>query len=62
MKQLSPEKRAAAKVIAKACSWYDQRKVVLAKPEDPRENGRYRESRRELADAVERYRKVGGQP
>lgn len=62
MSKLSPESHAATKVIAKACSWYDRHKAVQNKPEDPREAGRYKASRRELADAVEKYRKAGGQP
>ena len=60
--ELSPENTAATKVIAKACTWYDRRRAVQAKPDDAREAGRYRLSRRELAEAVEKYRKAGGQP
>lgn len=61
---LSPENKAMSKVVAKACSWYDRRKAVQAKPDDPREAGRYKASRRELAEAVEKFRSTGkaGQP
>ena len=59
MTELSPENHAATKVIVKACDWYDRRKAVQAKPDDAREAGRYKASRRELAEAVEKYRKAG---
>lgn len=64
MEQVSPETTAMSKVVAKACSWYDRRKAVQAKPDDAREAGRYKASRRELAEAVEKFRKSGqsGQP
>lgn len=64
MKQLSPENRAATKVIAKACSWVDQRRTAQAAPQDrkAREVSILRQSGNELAEAVEKYRKCGGQP
>ena len=64
MSKLSPENRAATKVIAKACDWVDQRRNAQAAPADQkaREVGRLRQSGNELAEAVEKYRKVGGQP
>ncbi len=54
------DSQAATKVIAKACSWADRRKAAAAAPEDQkaREVGRYQASGRELAEAVEKYRKA----
>lgn len=64
--ELSPESKAATKVIAKACTWYDRRRAVQAAPREQkaREAGRYEQSGNELAEAVEKYRKAGkaGQP
>lgn len=64
MDKLSPENTAATKVIAKACSWYDRRKAVLVAPKDQkaRESGRFEQSGKELAEAVEKFRRQGGQP
>lgn len=62
MSTLSPENQAASKLIVKACAWYDRRKAVQGLPDDSRTAGRYKASRRELAEAVEKYRKVSGQP
>lgn len=64
MGTLSPEMHAATKVIVKACRRVDQHRAVLIAPEDQkaREMGRLRRSDDELAEAVEKYRKVGGQP
>lgn len=61
VKQLSPENRAATKVIAKACSWVDQRRNAQAAPADQKalEVGRLRQTGNELAEAVEKYRKAG---
>jgi len=58
---LSPENHAATKVIAKACSWVDQRRNAQAAPQDrkAREVSLLRESGNELAEAVEKYRKAG---
>lgn len=49
---------AATKVLAKACNWADQRKAVQVAPpsEKARAAGRYKESGKELAEAVEKYR------
>jgi hypothetical protein len=64
--KLSPENRAATKVIAKACDWVDQRRNAAAAPQDQkaREVGLLKLSGKELAEAVEKYRKAGkaGQP
>lgn len=64
MSQLSPENQAATKVIATACTWVDRRRAVQAAPEGEkaREVGRLRQTGNELAEAVEKYRKAGGQP
>lgn len=64
MTELSPENAEATKVIAKACKWYDRRRAVQAAPHDQkaREAGRYKQSGNELAEAVEKYRKVGARP
>jgi hypothetical protein len=61
---LSPENHAATKVIAKAGQLVDQRKVVQVAPPDQkaREVGRLKQRGDELAEAVEKYRKAGGQP
>lgn len=61
MNALSPESEAATKVIAKASTWFDRRRAVQAAPQHQkaREAGRYEQSGHELAEAVERYRKVG---
>ena len=64
MKQLSPENHAATKVIETACTWVDLRRAVQAAPKNDRarEVGLLREGGNELAQAVEKYRKAGGQP
>lgn len=66
MDQLSPETQAMTKVVAKACTWVDRRYAVQAAPQHQkaREAGRYEKSGKELAEAVEKYRKAGkaGQP
>jgi hypothetical protein len=62
MDELSHDYTAATKVIAKACSWCDLRKAAQGAPLDPRKAGQYKAVRRELAEAVEKYRKIGGQP
>lgn len=64
MSTLSPESQAATKVIAKACDWVDRRRAVQAAPKNDRaqEVGLLREGGDELAEAVEKYRKCGGQP
>jgi len=64
MSTLSPENQAASKLIVKACSWADQRRAVQSARMDqkPREIGRLNKSGDELAEAVEKYRKVSGQP
>ncbi len=66
MSTLSPENHAATKVIAKACSWADQRRTMREATEDQkgRAIGRFAKSSDELAEAVEKYRKAGkaGQP
>ena len=64
MSTLSPENQAATKVIAKACSWVEHRRAVQAAPQDQkaRQVGRLNKSGDELAEAVEKFRKVGGQP
>jgi hypothetical protein len=58
---LSPENQAASKLIVKACSWVDQRRVVQAAPQDQkaRQVGRLNKSGDELAEAVEKFRKAG---
>lgn len=58
---LSPETHAATKVIAKACSWADQRRIVrdAAADQKGRAIGRLAKSSDELAEAVEKYRKAG---
>jgi hypothetical protein len=63
MSTVSLDSRAATKVIAKACSWADRRKAVQVAPPDQvaREAGRYEVSGKELAEAVEHYRKQAGQ-
>ena len=55
------DSQAATKVIAKACSWVDQRKVTQTAPADQkaRETGRLKASGYQLAEAVEQYRKAG---
>ena len=60
MTTLSPESHAATKVIAKACNWVDRRRAVQAAPEcdKAREVHRLRASGNELAEAVEKFRKV----
>lgn len=57
---LSTESYAATKVIAKACKWADRRRAVQVAPKSQkaREAGRYEESGDELAEAVEKYRKI----
>ncbi|GEM_PF-5023733 len=66
MNQISPESKAATKVIAKACSWAARRKAVqsAAPGQKAREAGRYEASGKELAEAVEKYENAGkaGQP
>ncbi|MFS2027094.1 hypothetical protein [Massilia sp. CT11-137] len=61
MDTLSPENKAATKVIAKACTWADRRKAMQAAPADKvaRAAGRYKVSINELTEAVEHYRKAG---
>lgn len=60
------QEKAASKVVAKACSWYDRRQNVQIAPKSQkaREAGRYEKSGDELAEAVEKYRSAGkaGQP
>lgn len=58
------ESKAASKLIVKACRRVDQHRAVLTAPEDQkaRAMGRLRRSDDELAEAVEKYRKCGGQP
>ena len=59
-----PETRAAAKVVAKACSWYELRQATQAAlgDEKARISGRFQQSPNELAEAVEKYRKFGARP
>jgi hypothetical protein len=61
MSTVSLNSKAATKVIAKACSWADRRKAVKDAPpgQVAREAGRYDVSGKELAEAVEHYRKAG---
>jgi len=61
MNTLSPENKAATKVIAKACNWADRRKAAQKAPEGERRraHGRLVVSGDELAEAVEKYRKLG---
>ena len=63
MSNVSLDSKAATKVIAKACTWADRRKAVqVAQPDQKaREAGRYEKSGEELAEAVEHYRKAGGE-
>jgi hypothetical protein len=64
MSTVSLDSTAATKVIAKACAWADHRKAVQAAPggrEKAREAGRYEVSGKELAVAVEHYRKQAGE-
>jgi hypothetical protein len=64
MKTVSLDSKAATRVIAKACSWADRRKAVQVAPEGrekAREAGRYEISGKELAVAVEQYRKQAGE-
>jgi hypothetical protein len=61
MSTVSLDSTAATKVIAKACAWADRRKAVQVAPEGrqkAREAGRYEVSGKELAVAVEHYRKA----
>jgi hypothetical protein len=64
MNTLSPESKAASKVIVKACCVVDQRRAVQAAPQGQkaRQAGRLNQSVAELAEAVEMYRKVGAKP
>jgi hypothetical protein len=61
MQTLSPETQAATKVIAKACTWADRRRAaaVASADEKARALGLYKESGRELDEAVQKYRKAG---
>lgn len=54
------ENYAATKVLAKACTWYDRRKAVAHAPasEKARAAGQYKESGKELAEAVEKFRQA----
>jgi hypothetical protein len=64
MSNLPLNSTAATKVIAKACAWADRRKAVQLAPEGrekAREAGRYEVSGKELAVAVEHYRKQAGE-
>jgi hypothetical protein len=57
----SHESYEAKKVIAKACTWADRRKAVQAAApgvEAARAAGRYEKSGKELAEAVEHYRRA----
>lgn len=53
---------AATKVLAKASTWLDRRKAVQVAPpsEKARAAGQYKESGKELAEAVEKYRNEQG--
>lgn len=64
MNTLPPDHPTATKVLAKACTWADRRKAAQVAPpaQKPREVGRYEKSMDELSEAVEKYRKAGGQP
>lgn len=64
MSTLSPKSKAASKLIVKACCVADRRRAAQLAPEDlaRREAGRYAKSLAELSEAVEKYRKCGGQP
>lgn len=64
MSTVSLDSTAATKVIAKACAWVDRRKAVQVAQEGrekAREAGRYEASGKELAVAVERFRKQAGE-
>lgn len=63
MSTVSPDSTAATRVIAKACTWADRRKAVQIAPpgQKAREAGRYEVSGKELAEAVEHYRKQAGE-
>lgn len=56
----SLDSKAATKVIAKACNWVDRRKAVQAAlPEEKaRAVGHLKQSGNELAEAVEKLRRV----
>lgn len=64
MSTVSLDSTAATRVIAKACAWADRRKAVQVAPEGrekAREAGRYEVSGKELAVAVEHFRKQAGE-
>jgi hypothetical protein len=58
---IKTENYAATKVIARACNWVDRRRAVQVAPpgEKARAAGQYKESGKELAEAVEKYRQSG---
>lgn len=61
MNRIALEGKAASKVIAKACTWADRRKAAedAAPAEKKRAVGRYKVSKIELAEAVEKFRQEG---
>lgn len=61
MTTVTPNDKAASKVIAKARTWVDRRKAVQCAPEDQKARmvGKLKQAGNELAEAVEKCRKTG---
>lgn len=64
MSTLTPKEAAGTKVIAKACTLVDRRQDAKAAPEaqKARAVGKLKVAGRELDEAVQQYRSIGGQP
>lgn len=61
MNTLTPNDKAASKVIAKACTLVDRRKDAQRAPQDQKARavGKLNVAGNELAEAVEKYRRAG---